>query len=119
MPTLSKLQRLSRKGVGPSGPKWWTPYSKGEDIVWSSGKPGAAGNAAGKGSRPFLNITKKLPFRSKFKEYTITDPEQIEEAFEEVEGMDDIHTIVIDSLTYLMDMYESLFVINSTNTMKA
>ena len=33
--------------------------------------------------------------------------------------MADIHTIVIDSLTYLMDMYESLYVLNSTNTMKA
>lgn len=33
--------------------------------------------------------------------------------------MPNIHTIVIDSLTYLMDMYESLYVINSTNTMKA
>lgn len=62
---------------------------------------------------------KKLPFRSKFKEYTITDPLQINEAFAAAEGQPNIHTIVIDSLTYLMDMYESLYVINSTNTMKA
>lgn len=62
---------------------------------------------------------KKLPFRSKFKEYTITDPLQINEAFAAAEGQTNIHTIVIDSLTYLMDMYESLYVINSTNTMKA
>ena len=33
--------------------------------------------------------------------------------------MKDIHTIVIDSLTYLMDMYESTKVLNSTNTMQA
>ena len=33
--------------------------------------------------------------------------------------MPDIHTIVIDSLTYLMDMYESVYVINSANTMQA
>jgi len=62
---------------------------------------------------------KKLPFRSKFKQYTITDPHQVEEAFQVAETMPEIHTIVVDSLTYLMDMYESLFVINSTNTMKA
>lgn len=62
---------------------------------------------------------KKLPFRAKFKQYTITDPHQVFEAFDAAEGMADIHTIVIDSLTYLMDMYESLYVLNSANTMKA
>ena len=62
---------------------------------------------------------KRLPFRAKFKQYTITDPLQVNEAFEAAEGMNDVHTIVIDSLTYLMDMYESLYVLNSTNGMKA
>lgn len=62
---------------------------------------------------------KKLPFRSRFKEYVVTDPLQINEAFAAAEGMPDVHTIVIDSLTYLMDMYESIYVINSANTMKA
>ena len=62
---------------------------------------------------------KKLPFRSRFKEYVVTDPLQIQEAFAAAEGMPDVHTIVIDSLTYLMDMYESIYVINSANTMKA
>ena len=33
--------------------------------------------------------------------------------------MPDIHTIVVDSLTYMLDMYESLYVLNSPNTMKA
>jgi hypothetical protein len=62
---------------------------------------------------------KKLPFRSKFIEKTITDPLQIYEAFEWAEGKPEIHTIVVDSLTYLLDMYESLYVLNSANTMKA
>ena len=62
---------------------------------------------------------KKLPFRAKFKQYTITDPLQVFEAFEAAEGMDGIHTIVIDTLTYLMDMYESVYVYNSPNTQKA
>lgn len=62
---------------------------------------------------------KKLPFNSKFKQYTITDPMQINEAFEAAEGMPEIHTIVVDSLTYLLDMYESVYVIGSTNTMAA
>ncbi len=62
---------------------------------------------------------KRLPFRAKFKQYVITDPLQVNEAFEAAEGMDDVHTIVVDSLTYLMDMYESLYVLGSSNTMKA
>lgn len=62
---------------------------------------------------------KKLPFRSKFKEYTITDPLQVNEAFQYAETQPDIHTIVVDSLTYLMDMYESVYVIGSANTMQA
>ena len=63
--------------------------------------------------------TKKLPFKAKFKQYTITDPLQINEAFEAAEKMEGIHTIVVDSLTYLLDMYESVYVLNSANTMKA
>ena len=62
---------------------------------------------------------KKLPFRAKFKQFVITDPLQIYEAFEAAEGMPDVHTIVIDTLTYLMDMYESVYVYNSANTQKA
>lgn len=62
---------------------------------------------------------KKLPFRAKFKQFTITDPLQINEAFDAAEKMDDVHTIVIDSLTYLLDMYESVYVLNSSNGMQA
>lgn len=62
---------------------------------------------------------KKLPFRAEFKQYTITDPYQISEAFDAAETLPDVHTIVIDSLTYLLDMFESLYVLNSANTMQA
>lgn len=62
---------------------------------------------------------KKLPFKSKFREFIITDPLQVYEAFEAVEGKDDVHTVVIDTLTYLMDMYESVYVIGSPDGQKA
>lgn len=62
---------------------------------------------------------KKLPFKAKFKQFVITDPLQVFEAFEAAENMPDVHTIVIDTLTYLMDMYESLYVYNAANTQKA
>lgn len=63
---------------------------------------------------------KKLPFKSKFKQYVITDPaKQIPQAFAAAEQKPEIHTIVVDSLTYLMDMYESQYVLTATNTMQA
>ena len=62
---------------------------------------------------------KKLPFKAKFKEFIITDPLQINEMFEWAEAQPHVHTIVIDSLTYLLDMYESVYVLNATNGMKA
>lgn len=62
---------------------------------------------------------KRLPFRSKFKQYVITDPLQVLEAFDHAETVEGIHTIVVDSLTYLLDLYESTYVLNSQNTMKA
>ena len=62
---------------------------------------------------------KKLPFRSRFKEYVVTDPLQINEAFAAAESLPELHTIVVESLTYLMDMYESIYVVNAANTMKA
>ena len=62
---------------------------------------------------------KRLPFNSKFKQFVITDPLQINEAFDAAENMPEVHTIVIDSLTYLLDMYESVYVLNSSNGMQA
>lgn len=62
---------------------------------------------------------KKLPFKSKFQEFKITDPLQVYEAITAAEDMPDVHTIVIDTLTFLIDMYESQYVIGSANTMKA
>ena len=69
----------------------------------------------------YLNCenNKKLPFPAKFKQYTVTDPMQIYEAFTAAETMAGVHTIVVDTLTYLMDMYESVYVLPSANTMQA
>lgn len=62
---------------------------------------------------------KRLPFRSKFKELVVTDPMTVYQAFQQAEQMPEVHTIVVDSLTYLMDMYESKYVLTAANTMKA
>ncbi len=69
---------------------------------------------------------KKLPFKSKFLKggdgkpgIKITDPLDIYAMFEAAEEDDNVHTIIIDTATYMMDMYETMYVIPSTNTMKA
>lgn len=81
----------------------------------------------------YLNCenNKKLPFKSDFIQYTITDPDHVPMIIGAVESEEEItiadinydtakiHTIIVDSLTYLMDMYESTKVINSSNTMQA
>jgi len=72
-----------------------------------------------RGCVPYRTQTKKLPFKTKFIQKVVTDPYQITEGFDWAETNPDIHTIVIDSLTYLLDMYESTYVLNSPNTMKA
>lgn len=62
---------------------------------------------------------KRLPFRNKFKSYTIDDPLQVHEAFDVAKDDQDCHGIIVDSVTFLMDMYETQYVLNSANTMQA
>lgn len=62
---------------------------------------------------------KRLPFKAKFKQFVITDPLQVNEAFQHAETLPEIHTIVVDSLTYLLDMYESVYVYQSSDGQKA
>jgi len=65
----------------------------------------------------YLNCEhKKLPYRSDFLQAKITDPYQVYDAFEEAENDPEIHTIVIDTLTFLMDMFETKHIVGSANT---
>ena len=87
----------------------------------ATGKSAALKNLANPEGVMYLNCesNKKLPFPTKFQQFKITDPLQIYEAFDEAEKMDQIHTIIIDSGTFMMDMFESIHVLTATNTMKA
>lgn len=69
----------------------------------------------------YLNTesNKALPFKSKFQEYTVVDPLQVYNAFTKAEDVPDVHTIILDSLTYLMDQFESQYVLVADNPMKA
>lgn len=60
---------------------------------------------------------KRLPFRNKFDNYTITDPYQVFEGFDVIQGNAAYDGLIVDTLTFLMDMYESNYVLGSANTM--
>lgn len=65
---------------------------------------------------------KKLPFRSKFKEKVITDPYQVHTLFDGLETeaqKDKYDTVVVDTLNFLMDMFESVYIVGSANGQKA
>lgn len=87
----------------------------------TNGKSASLRNLKNPEGVAYLNTenNKALPFRSKFQPLRVTDPYQIYDAFTELADNDDIHTIVIDTATYMMDMFESMYVIPSTNTQKA
>ena len=61
---------------------------------------------------------KELPFASKFKKQTITDPRQVPAIIQQAEDHSQIHTIVIDTITFLMDMFESNLVLTAKNKME-
>lgn len=58
---------------------------------------------------------KRLPFKTAFIQKTITDPLQVYEAFDWAETKPEIHTIIIDSLTFLCDMYDTMYIHGSAN----
>lgn len=62
---------------------------------------------------------KKITFPAKFKQVTVTDPLQVPQSIEALNGNPNFHTIVIDSLSFLMQMYEQVYVNTSANTQKA
>lgn len=62
---------------------------------------------------------KELPFPSKFQVGNVLSPQQVKDALTAAEDMPEIHTVVIDSLDFLMNMYEMQCVVPAPNTMKA
>lgn len=62
---------------------------------------------------------KRLPFPAKFKQANVIDPHQVPQAIDALNGNPDYSTLVVDTLTFMMDMYETQYVLPATNTMKA
>ena len=67
----------------------------------------------------YLNCeaNKKITFPAKFQQFSITDPHQVYEGFTYAEKTGNFHTIVIDTLTFMMEMFHSLFIHNAKDGM--
>lgn len=62
---------------------------------------------------------KRLPFKSKFFDggFRISDPYQVIEMFDYGIDTPEIKGIIVDSLTFLLEMYETQYVLGTSNTM--
>lgn len=71
-----------------------------------------------KGVVVFNTDRKDLPFKSEFMNVPINDPYEILTYMDEVatQPADVCHTIIIDTITFLMDMFETKYVVNAVNT---
>ena len=87
----------------------------------ATGKSAALRNIRDQEKWMYLNCEagKRLPFRNNFDAYRIEDPYQVHEAFDYGTNNPDVKGIITDSVTFLMDMYETNYVLPSSNTMKA
>ncbi len=91
----------------------------------ATGKSAALRNIRNQDRWMYLNTEagKRLPFKNNFMNggFRIAEPYQVIEAFDHATNTiaADVDGIIVDSLTFLMDMFETQYVIGSANTMKA
>lgn len=86
----------------------------------ATGKSASLMNIRGKNKWMYLNAEagKRLPFKNDFMNLRIEDPYQVNEAFDHGTDNPNINGCIIDSMTFLMDMYETQYVLGSANTMQ-
>jgi hypothetical protein len=87
-----------------------------------SGKSASLRNIRNQEKWVYLNCEagKRLPFRNKFISVTITDPYEIFDYFQQaMENPDKIDGIIIDTITFLMEMFESIYINRAADTQKA
>jgi len=102
-----------------------TPQKVNRKLLLIGGKTGAGKSAGLRNIKDpegvlFANCEsgKELPFRAKFKSTNITNPYVIYSLFERAEQSKKIHTIVIDTITMMMDMLESQLVLPASEKEK-
>lgn len=92
----------------------------------ATGKSAALRNLRNQDRWMYLNCEagKRLPFQNSFMNkggFRIAEPYQVHEAFDHATNniAADVDGIIVDSVTFLMDMFETQYIIGSPNTMKA
>ena len=91
----------------------------------ASGKSASLQNIPNQDRWLYLNCEagKRLPFKNQFQNLTVSDPYQIYEAFDVIKPGGDmegqIDGIIIDTITFMMDMMESVHVLPAEDTQKA
>lgn len=97
-----------------------------DQLVLISGKSGTGKSASLRNIRDqhrwmYLNCEagKRLPFKNDFKQFVITDPYQVHEGIDFATDNSDFDGAIIDTSTFMMDMFETQYVNGSANTMQA
>lgn len=86
----------------------------------TTGKSTALRNIRNQDRWVYMNTEagKRLPFKNKFIQARISDPYQVPDTLNDmIANIGEVDGGIIDSITFLMDMYETQYVINSANTM--
>ena len=89
-----------------------------------TGKSAALRNIRNQEKWMYMNTEagKKLPFRNSFDSYRIFDPWEVVQGFDwamDPENQNQPDGIIVDSLTFLMDMFESRYIYQSADSRKA
>jgi hypothetical protein len=87
----------------------------------AGGKSASLRNIRNQDKWMYLNCEagKRLPFKNSFKSFRITDPYEVHHAFDAAtDAGDKIDGVIVDTLTFLMDMMETQYVINSADTQR-
>lgn len=86
----------------------------------TTGKSASLRNIRNQSEWLYLNCEagKRLPFKSNFQSHRIEDPYQVHEAFDYGINNPSVTGIITDSITFLMDMFETQYVLPSANTMQ-
>ena len=83
----------------------------------AAGKSASLQNLRNQERWVYLNTEagKRLPFKNKFQSFRVTEPYEVHQAFDELTGQQDNDGIILDSLTFLMDMYESQYIVGTAD----
>jgi len=87
-----------------------------------AGKSACLRNMRGQEGVLYINCEggKPLPFKNKFKRVTIDDPYEIFDLYQQIQDNPGrFHTIVVDTVSFMMDRFESVHVVGSANGMAA